>query len=55
MAIYISQRLFSWRFCEKIAVFYQGRIVHTDSHEELLWDRKGEYRKLWDAQARYYQ
>ena len=54
-AIYISHRLSSCRFCDKIAVFDKGRLVQTGSHEELLADKGGVYASLWNAQARYYQ
>lgn len=54
-AIYISHRLSSCRFCHRIAVFHQGRIVQLGSHEELLDDPDGKYAELWNAQAQYYQ
>lgn len=53
-AIYISHRLSSCRFCDKIAVFDRGRIVQTGTHEELLSDTGGKYYELWQAQAQYY-
>ena len=53
-AIYISHRLSSCRFCDKIVVFDEGRIVQVGSHEELLCDEKGKYYELWNAQAQYY-
>ncbi len=53
-AIYISHRLSSCRFCDKIAVFDQGQIVQIGSHEELLSDKNGKYYELWHAQAKYY-
>ncbi len=53
-AVYISHRLASCRFCDKIAVFDAGRIVQTGSHEELLADEDGKYHALWTAQAQYY-
>lgn len=53
-AIYISHRLSSCRFCDKIAVFDQGEIVQVGTHEELLADPKGKYYELWNAQAQYY-
>lgn len=53
-AIYISHRLASCRFCDKIAVFDGGRIVNSGSHEELYAAAGGKYRELWDAQAQYY-
>lgn len=54
-AIYISHRLSSCRFCDKIAVFDHGELVQTGSHEELLADADGIYASLWNAQAKYYE
>lgn len=54
-AIYISHRLSSCRFCDKIAVFDHGELVQTGSHEELLADGEGVYSALWNAQAKYYE
>ncbi len=53
-AIYISHRLSSCRFCDRIAVFDGGRIVQMGTHEELLADEGGRYYELWQAQAQYY-
>lgn len=53
-AIYISHRLSSCRFCDKIVVFDHGEIVQIGSHEELLSDKNGKYYELWTAQAQYY-
>ncbi len=53
-AIYISHRLSSCRFCDKIAVFDKGELVQLGSHEELLADENGKYYELWTAQAQYY-
>jgi len=53
-AIYISHRLSSCRFCDRIAVFDGGSIVQDGSHEQLLVDEAGKYAQLWNAQAQYY-
>lgn len=53
-AIYISHRLSSCRFCDKIAVFDNGQIVQRGSHDELVADEDGKYYELWHAQAQYY-
>ncbi len=53
-AVYISHRLASCRFCDKIAVFSEGNIVQSGSHRELLQDTEGKYYALWNAQAQYY-
>lgn len=52
--VYISHRLASCRFCNKIVVFDNGHIVQHGSHEELLSDIGGKYHELWNAQAQYY-
>ena len=54
-SIYISHRLASCRFCDKIAVFHEGEIIQIGIHEELLADRRGKYYELWTAQSQYYQ
>ncbi|MDE6675060.1 MAG: ATP-binding cassette domain-containing protein, partial [Acetatifactor sp.] len=54
-AIYISHRLASCRFCDKIAVFDRGQVVQTGSHGELLSQEGGRYYELWHAQAQYYE
>lgn len=54
-AIYISHRLSSCRFCDEIVVFDNGRIVQRGTHEQLVSQTDGKYRKLWDSQAQYYQ
>lgn len=53
-AIYISHRLSSCRFCDRIAVFDEGRLIQLGSHDELVGDEKGKYYELWNAQAQYY-
>ncbi len=53
-AVYISHRLASCRFCDKIAVFHEGQIVQSGRHEDLLADTSGKYHALWTAQAQYY-
>lgn len=53
-AIYISHRLSSCRFCDRIAVFHEGRLIQQGTHEELVRDRAGKYYEMWNAQAQYY-
>ena len=53
-AIYISHRLSSCRFCDKIAVFDRGTVVQQGAHDVLV-KAEGKYRDLWEAQAQYYQ
>ena len=53
-AIYISHRLSSCRFCDKIAVFHQGAVIQYGTHDSLVADVAGKYYELWHAQAQYY-
>ena len=52
-AIYISHRLSSCVFCDRVAVFDKSRLVEVGTHKELL-SKNGQYSKLWTAQAKYY-
>lgn len=52
-AIYISHRMSSCRFCDRIVVFDGGRVAERGGHEELL-AAGGLYASLWNAQASYY-
>ena len=52
-AVYISHRLSSARFCDRVAVFRQGRLIELDTHETLM-ARAGEYAQLFALQAQYY-
>lgn len=53
-AIYISHRLSSCRFCDRILVFDQGEIIQMGSHETLIKSKGAQYEKMFSAQAVYY-
>ena len=53
-AIYISHRMSSCKFCDKIFVLEQGKITEFGTHQELL-DRRGRYYELYQAQAQHYE
>ena len=53
-AVYISHRLSSTRFCDRIAMFADGRIIEYGTHEELL-KKNGEYAAMFHVQAQYYE
>lgn len=52
-AVYISHRLSSARFCHRIAVFSQGKLVECGTHQQLI-DQNGLYAELFGLQAQYY-
>lgn len=53
-AIYISHRLSSTKFCDKIAFFDQDGLKEFGTHEELMENQKGYY-DLFKIQGKYYQ
>lgn len=53
-SLFISHRLASTRFCDRILFLQDGVITEEGTHDELI-ARKGGYAKLFDVQARYYQ
>ena len=54
MAIYISHRLASTRFCDRIILIAEGSIDEEGTHDELI-ARKGHYADLFEIQGRYYR
>ena len=53
-SIFISHRLSSTKFCDRIILLSNGRIVEEGTHEQLL-ARKGKYASMYTIQASYYQ
>ena len=53
-ALFISHRLASTRFCDRILFVAEGHITEEGTHESLL-ARNGAYAKLFEVQSRYYQ
>ena len=54
LAVYISHRMSSCRFCERILVLEKGRIAEEGNHDTLL-QQDGIYAKMWNMQAKNYQ
>lgn len=52
-AVYISHRLASTKFCDKIALFDKDGIKEYGSHEELI-KKKGAYYEMFTIQGKYY-
>lgn len=53
-AVYISHRLASTKFCDKIALFDGEGLKEYGSHEELM-QLKGKYYQMFMTQGKYYQ
>lgn len=53
-AIYISHRLASTRFCDRIILIDGGRIAEEGTHEQLLW-QNGKYAEMFAVQSKYYK
>jgi ABC-type multidrug transport system fused ATPase/permease subunit len=52
--LFISHRLSSTKFCDKIIVLSDGEIIESGSHKELI-DSNKLYAALFNAQAQYYK
>jgi len=53
-AVFISHRLASTRFCDRIILVEDGRIIEEGTHIELL-AKQGRYYELYETQAKYYR
>ena len=51
---FISHRLASTRFCDRIFLLEDGSIVEEGTHESLL-EQKGSYANMYEVQRKYYQ
>lgn len=54
-AIYISHRMSSSVFCDKILIIDEGKVLDFDSHTNLLQKTNSLYYKLFNSQAVNYQ
>lgn len=54
LSVFISHRLSSTRFCDRIIYIKDGDITEVGTHEELMTKQK-DYFKLYEAQAYYYK
>lgn len=54
LTVYISHRIYSTRFCDKIAVLENGEIKEYGTYQELM-RLKGLYYDLFEQQAEYFK
>lgn len=54
-AIYISHRMSSSIFCDKVLVLENGKVSHFDSHNNLMKEKDSLYYKLFTSQAKNYK
>lgn len=53
-SVFISHRLSSTRFCDRIFFMEKGQITEMGSHQALL-ERDGAYARLYQIQSQYYK
>ena len=53
-SIFISHRLSSTKFCDRIIHLQNGKIIEEGTHAQLLV-KNGAYTKMYETQASYYQ
>ena len=53
-SIFISHRLASTKFCDRIILLEHGKIIEEGTHNELMNQNKT-YRKMYDVQSKYYK
>ena len=53
-SLFISHRFASTRFCDRIVLMEQGRVLEEGTHEQLM-EQDGRYAELFNVQSRYYQ
>ena len=54
ISIFISHRITSTRFCDRIIYLENGEIAEYGTYEDLM-KHDGKYKKMFDLQAKYYK
>ncbi len=52
-AIFISHRLSSTRFCDRVILLEEGKIIECGTHDELM-SKDTKYKEMFNMQAEYY-
>ena len=52
--VYISHRLSSTRFCDRILLMEHGQIIEEGTHDVLM-AKNGRYAELYEIQSKYYR
>lgn len=53
-SLFISHRLASTKFCDRILFIDHGSILEEGTHESLM-ERQGKYAEVFDVQSKYYR
>ncbi len=53
-ALFISHRLASTRFCDRIIFLEKGQLAESGTHNELM-NRQGPYAAMYEIQSQYYK
>ncbi len=54
LSIFITHRLATTQFCDRILFLEDGKIIEDGTHRQLM-DMRGKYQQMYDKQAYYYQ
>ncbi len=53
-SVFISHRLASTKFCDRIFLLENGRITEMGTHQQLL-EQNGKYKEMFEIQSQYYR
>ena len=53
-SVYISHRLSSTRFCDRIVLLDESTVAEVGTHEELM-SKNGKYAEMFNIQSKYYR
>ena len=53
-SVFISHRLASTKFCDRIFLLENGRITEMGTHQQLL-EENGKYKEMFEIQSQYYR